>query len=98
MYVKGLPPDRLILLLAHWLRPLTKWWAAAKGVEKAVAMAAQAVALSCDVRCILDDQLVIGSQPHVLRPLQETLHTALFFLLRRQPAMNVPPGQPAAHH
>ena len=77
----NLPPDRLILLLTHWLRPLTKWWAVAQCVEKAVAMAAQAVALARDVRCILDDQLIIGSQPHVLRPLQKTLHTALLFLL-----------------
>lgn len=78
----NLPPDRLILFLAHRLRPLTKGWAVAKGVEKAVAMAAQSVAFSRNVGCILDDQLVIGSQPHVLCPLQETLHTALLFLLR----------------
>lgn len=77
----NVPPDRLILLLAHWLRPLTKWWAAAKGVEKTVTMAAQAVAFSRDVGCILDDQLVVGLQPHVLCPLQETLHTALLVLL-----------------
>lgn len=77
----NLPPDRLILLLAHRLRPLTKWWAVAKGVDKAVAMAAQTVALSRNVGRILDDQLVIGSQPHVFCSLQETLHTALLFLL-----------------
>lgn len=76
-----LPPGGLILLLAHRLRPLTKRRAAAKGVDKAVALAAQAVALSSDVGRILDDQLVVGSQPHVLCPLQETLHTALLFLL-----------------
>ncbi len=76
-----LPPDRLILLFAHRLRPLTKRWAASKVVEKAVSMAAQAVALSCNVGRILDDQLVVGSQSHVFRPLQETLHTALLFLL-----------------
>lgn len=78
----NLPPYRLILFLAHWLRPLTKGWAVAEGVDKAVTMAAQSVALSCDVGRILDDQLVIGSQPHILCPLQETLHTALLFLLR----------------
>lgn len=77
----NLPSDRLILLLAHRLRPLTKWWAVANGVEKAVAMGAQAVTFSRDVGCILDDQLVVGSQPHVFCPLQETLRTALPFLL-----------------
>lgn len=94
----NLPPDRLILLLTHRLGPLTKWRAIAKGVDEAVAMAAQSVALSGDVWCILDDQLVIGSQPHVLGPLQETLHAALLFLLERQPVVNPLPGQPATHH
>ena len=42
----NIPLHGLILLLAHRLRPLTKWWAVAKDVDKAVAMAAQAVALS----------------------------------------------------
>lgn len=77
----NLPPDGLILLLAHRLRPLTKRWAVAKGVEKAVAMATQAVALPRDVGRVLDDQLVVRSQPHVFCPLQETLHAALLFLL-----------------
>ncbi len=94
----NLPPDRLILLLAHWLRPLTKWWAVAKGVDKAVAMAAQTVTLSRNVGRILDDQLVVRSQPHVFCPLQEALHTALLFLLQWQPAMNALSGQPATHH
>lgn len=78
----NLPPDGLILLLAHRLRPLAKWWAVAKGVDKAVAMAAQTVTLASNVGRILDDQLVVGSQPHVFCPLQETLHTALVFLLQ----------------
>lgn len=77
----NLPPDRLVLLLTHWLRPLTKWWAIATGVAKAAAMAAQTVALSRNVGCILDDQLVVGLQPHVFCPLQEMLHAALVFLL-----------------
>lgn len=75
----SLPPDRLILLLAHRLRPLTEWRTVAKGVEEAVT--SQAVALSSDIRCILDDQLVVGPQPHVFCPLQETLDAALLFLL-----------------
>lgn len=78
----SLPPGRLILLLAHRLRPLTKRWAVAEGVEEAVAVTSQAVALSGDIGCILDDQLVVGPQPHVFCPLQETLDTALLFLLR----------------
>lgn len=88
------PPGWLILLLAHWFRPLTKRRASAE----AVAMATQAVALSGNVGSILDDQLVVGSQPHVLCPLQETLHAALLCQLQWQPAMNTPPGQPATHH
>lgn len=81
-YLLTLPPGRLILLLAHRLGPLAEGRATAEGVEKAVAMAAQSVAFTCDVGRILDDQLVVRSQPHVLCPLQETLHTALLFLLR----------------
>lgn len=74
------PPDRLILLFAHRLGPLTKRWAAVEGTEEA--MATQTVALSCDVRCILDDQLVVGSESHVFCSLQETLHAALLFVLQ----------------
>lgn len=76
-----LPPDWLIFLLPHRLWSFAKGWATAKGVEQAIAMAAQAVVFSCNVGGILDNQLVVGSQPHVFCALQEVLHTALLFVL-----------------
>lgn len=91
------PPDGLILFFSDRLGPLTEGWAFAEAGEEAAPVASQSVALSSDVRCILDDQLVIGSQPHVLRPLQEVLNAVHFFLLRGQPAMKTLPGQPTAH-
>lgn len=93
MFVSAyLPPDWLILLLPHWLRSFTKGWATAEGVEQRIAMAALAVAFSRNVRGILDNQLVVGSQPHVFRPLQEMLHTTLLFVLQGQPAADRLPG------
>lgn len=91
------PPDGLILFLSDRLGPLTEGGAFAEAGEEAAPVASQSVALSSNVRCILDDQLVIGSQPHVLRPLQEELNTVHLFLLRGQPAMKTLPGQPTAN-
>lgn len=77
----GLPPDWLILLLAHRFRPLTEWWTAATYANRASALAAQTVALSCNVCSILDDKLVISLQAHVFCSLQEALHAAVLFVL-----------------
>lgn len=93
-----LPPGGLILFLSDWLRPLTEGWAFAKGVEKTATMASQPVALSSNVGRVLDDQLVVGSQAHIFRPLQETLNTVPLFLLGGQPVMETLSSQPTTHN
>lgn len=94
----NVPPGRLLLLLAHRLGPLAEGRAAAQGVDDAVAMAAQPVALARDVGRVLDDELIVRPQPHILGPLQEALHGAPRLLLRREPVVEPLPRQPAAHH